>query len=309
VRTTRRKLRSGSAGSAGSGKDAGGLDVISALEREWDALAVGPLTRRLRLWAEQEPALAPFPTAQALLRSLRRLRGQHASENAILAALLRQARTDRLAGRVALHALLPGLKGLAGRLLLEAGEREELWSLLLAHAWARIRSYPLEERPRRIAANLLLDAAHATLAELAEERRRCARRADIEPASRAPVEETAEVEVVLARALRAGALSREEAILILRTRFEGVPLISLAPEVGVPYQTLKKRRQRAERKLLVFLGIAMSPFGVEIDLSLVLGQPRSLDWFCRRGILGASRRRTNRTPKPRHPATRHLRGR
>ena len=60
---------------------------------------------------------------------------------------------------------------LAGRLLHEVGERDELWSLLLAHLWERIRSYPLEKRPRRIAANLLLDTAHATLAELRRERR------------------------------------------------------------------------------------------------------------------------------------------
>ena len=107
-------------------EDALGRDVVAALEREWDALASGALTQRLRQWAEEEPALAPFATAQVLLRSLRRMRGKHDLENAILAALLRQTRTDPLAARVVLHALLPGLKGLAGRLLLEVAEREEL---------------------------------------------------------------------------------------------------------------------------------------------------------------------------------------
>jgi hypothetical protein len=141
--------------------DALGPDVVAALEREWDALASGALTQRLRQWAQEEPVLAPFATAQVLLRSLRRLRGKHDFENAILAALLRQARTDPLAARVVLHALLPGLKGVAGRLLLEVAERQQLWSLLLARAWEEIRTYPLEQRPRRIAANLLLDTAHA----------------------------------------------------------------------------------------------------------------------------------------------------
>src|SRR6266540_6260469 len=157
----------------GPGADsAAGLEVVALLEREWDSLASRTLSGRLRLWSEREPALADFPTAQELLCSLRRLRGDHDAENAILAALLRQARTDPLAARVVLHALLPGLKGLAGRLLLEVAERQKLWSLLLARAWEEIRTYPLEQRPRRIAANLLLDTAHATLAELANERAR-----------------------------------------------------------------------------------------------------------------------------------------
>ena len=70
---------------------------------------------------------------------------------------MRQARADPLAARLVLQALLPGLKALAGRLLLEADERDEVWSALLAHCWERIRSYPLERRPARIAANTLLD--------------------------------------------------------------------------------------------------------------------------------------------------------
>ncbi len=242
------------------GEDRVGLDVVAALEREWDALVSKTLTRRLRLWSEREPVLAPFPTVQELLRSLRRLRGNHDAENAILAALLRQARTDPLAARVVLHAVLPGLKRLAGRLLLEVGERDELWSLLLAHLWAAIRSYPLAQRPRRIAANLLLDAAHATLADLGKERRLQAQPADVAPTPPAHGKRTEE-EVVLARAVRTGALTREEAMLILQTRIEGTPLASIAADVHVPYEALRKRRRRAERKLFLFLGHPDVRFG------------------------------------------------
>ncbi|MGH2799416.1 MAG: hypothetical protein ACRDM0_17515 [Thermoleophilaceae bacterium] len=250
-----------SAKASPGGEEAAGLDVVVALEREWDALASKALTPRLRLWSEREPALAAFPTAQELLSSLRRQRGNHDAENAILAALLRQARTDALAARVVLHAILPGLKTLAGRLLLEVGEREELWSLLLAHLWEVIRRYPLAERPRRIAANLLLDAAHATLAELGEERRLRAQLPDLAPAGPVPAEGIEEEEVVLARAVRASALSREEAMLILQTRLEGVTLASNAATLNVPYEALRKRRRRAERKLLLFLGNPDVRFG------------------------------------------------
>jgi len=251
--------RSAKAGLGGEG--APGLDVVVALEHEWDALPAKALSRRLRMWSERESALTAFPTVQELLRSLRRLRGNHDSENAILAALLRQARTDQLAARVVLQALLPGLKRLAGRLLLEVGEREELWSLLLAHLWAAIRSYPLEERPRRVAANLLLDTAHATLAELGKERRLRSQNPDVASANPAPAEAMEQEELVLARAVRAGALSRQEAMLILRTRIEAVPLARIAAKAGVGYDALRIARRRAELRLRLFLGNPDVRFG------------------------------------------------
>jgi DNA-directed RNA polymerase specialized sigma24 family protein len=238
-----------------------GIDVVAALEREWDALATTTLSGRLRRWSQREPQLAEFSTAGELVGSLRRLRGDHDAENAILAALLREARTDPLAARVVLQALLPGLKRLASRLLHSAAERDELWSLLLAHGWERIRSYPLERRPRRIAANLLLDTAHATLATLAAERRSHAQAGVLETTTTEPVAAADEVEVVLARAVRAGALSREEAVLILQTRIEGVPLASIAAGGAVAYEALRKRRRRAERRLLLFLGRPDVRFG------------------------------------------------
>jgi hypothetical protein len=70
-----------------------------------------------------------------------------------------------------------------------------------------------------------------------------------------------EEELVLARAVRAGALSRGEAMLILRTRIEGVPLASIATAVNVPYEALRKRRRRAELRLCLFLGNPDVRFG------------------------------------------------
>ena len=66
---------------------------------------------------------------------------------------------------------------------------------------------------------------------------------------------------MLARAVRAGALSRGEAMLILRTRIEGVPLASIATAVNVPYEALRKRRRRAELRLCLFLGNPDVRFG------------------------------------------------
>ena len=78
---------------------------------------------------------------------------------------------DPLAARLVLQALLPGLKAVAGRLLFDADERDAVWSALLVHCWERIRRYPLERRPTRIAANTLLDTLQKTTRELKRQSR------------------------------------------------------------------------------------------------------------------------------------------
>ena len=230
-----------------------GGDLIERLEGEWPLLAAGPLQQRLRLWAEQEPALAGFATPQQLLRQLRSLRGRPRAEDAILVALVRQAHADPLAARVVLQALLPGLKALAGRLLLEASERDELWSSLLAHCWERIRSYPLERRPTRVAANVLLDTLKRTSRELTH-RRRDRDQLTNDASRTGETHVSADVERLLERAVAAAAISAAEAELILRTRIDGEDLHAVAAELGVAYHTLTVRRLRAEKRLLLFLG-------------------------------------------------------
>ena len=235
-------------------------DVVEALEREWPHL-LPSLNARFPAWRMREPVVAAFPTAPLLLRALRSQRDR-LLEDAILLALLREARQDRLAGWLVVQALLPGLKRAAGRILFQAGERDELWSLLLGNLWERIASYPLERRPRRVAANLLLDTIHGTLTALGRARRTAQMSEPLVSEELAPARrEEEEVELLLARAVRAQAISREEAVLILRTRLEGLSLVTHARELGVSYDALRVRRRRAERRLLLFLGVADVRFG------------------------------------------------
>jgi hypothetical protein len=230
-------------------------DLIEKLEAEWPLLAAGALQPRLRTWAASEPALSGFATPQQLLRHLRGLRGRPRAEDAILAALVRHAQSDPLAARVVLHALLPGLKALAGRILLEAGEREELWSALLAHCWERIRRYPIERRPARIAANVLLDTLKKTTWELKRQRLlRDQESGETRPDEIASIGVDPDVQRLLDGAVAAAAISAEEAELILRTRVDGADLHALAAEARVAYHTLKVRRLRAEKRLLLYLG-------------------------------------------------------
>jgi DNA-directed RNA polymerase specialized sigma24 family protein len=234
-----------------------GVDPVVQLEaRVWRRGVGGErLARRLRAWAAVEPALARFGSAEALFRFLRS--EPSAERDAVFRTLLASAKTDELAGLVLLEALLPGLKRLAGQLLIETRNRDSVWAVLLACAWERIRAYPLERRPRRLAANLLLDTRKAVAKELGrelyppEQPRALGALGQPYPACRAD-----DIDALLDRAVAAGALSRREAELIASTRIDGLTLAELAGRLGIPYHTLSVRRIRAERRLLLFLGCA-----------------------------------------------------
>ena len=63
-----------------------------------------------------------------------------------------------------------------------------------------------------------------------------------------------DVEALLDKAVEAHAITAGEAELILCTRIDGAELAALADAQGVSYNAIRVRRQRAERRLLVFLG-------------------------------------------------------
>jgi len=209
----------------------------------------------------RSPALARFGDLLALVRFMRRP-GPAAQKDGVLYAVLLWARTDPIGAEVALELVRPGLLNLIRRLTRGARNHEELRRTLLASVWEGIRSYPLERRPRRIAANLLLDALHGTLVQVGAD---SAWHGRLTPMSvgvdRSREEVDSDVDALLERAVEAGAITTAEAELVLRTRIDGVPLAAAASEVGVSYNTLKLRRQRAERRLLVFLGFRPVPRG------------------------------------------------
>jgi DNA-directed RNA polymerase specialized sigma24 family protein len=228
------------------------FEPVSSLDQDWQRLLRGPLPARLRAWADHELALAPFAADPVRLIAFLRGSAPAAAKDELLVALVRIAADEPLAARVVLEAIVPGMARLAERIIFDARDRDELWALLLGHAWQLIRRYPLARRPRRIAANLLLDTRRAALADLAEERRE--RREPTRRCSCAAASSGGGVEALLRRTVAAGALSGQEAELILETRIDGVSLARLAAESGIPYHTLNVRRLRAERRLLLFLG-------------------------------------------------------
>lgn len=230
------------------------MDPILQLASTWRRGYAGRrLAEALRGWGEPEPLLRRFGGEPEQLFAFLRTEPS-AERDQVFCALLRLAKQEQLAGLVVLEALLPGLKASLGRTLIAAGESDELLALLLESAWRLIVAYPVERRPSRVAANLLLDIRKQTLRQLPEHRHNRSRHlAGRDPAA-APARPARDLELPLRRAVAAGALSEQEAELILRSRVDRVPLPKLAAEQGVAYITLYKRRARAERRLLLFLG-------------------------------------------------------
>lgn len=236
---------------------------LVALEREWRSLVRGQLAVAYRRWEASEPALAGFNGPERLLAFLWNEQGSPEAQDRALAALLRLARSEPLAARFILQALLPGLKARAGQLLRPrrgqehekpALERGDLWQVLFVSLLERIQTFPLERRPRKIAINLLLDTLHATYAELKRSRRFLEDVPKDEPLDVAePAEMATDVDGVLERAVEAGAITAAEADLIAETEIEGVPLEEVAQRLGITYNAVKVRRQKAERRLLIFL--------------------------------------------------------
>ena len=137
-----------------------------SLENDWQQVAHSALlTARFRARRAKQPALARFPDAAALLRFMRGP-GSRVEKDAVLCALLAWAKDESIGARVVLEAIRPGLLNLSARIMRDAREREELRSTMYLAVWEGIRRYPLARRPRRVAANLLLDTMHRTLVEL-----------------------------------------------------------------------------------------------------------------------------------------------
>ena len=262
-------------------------DHVSNLERDWRRLQRGVLPKRVREWARSEPALAAFPEPARLIAFLRS-DAPPAAKDSVLRPLVRLARDEPLAARVVLEALAPGLTRLAERVIFEERDRDELWALILGHAWQQIRRYPLERRPNKIAANLILETRRAALAEFTRDRRRHCELPPRPLSERAAPPASVDVETLLARAVAARAINADEAELILQTRIDGLPLRQLAAEHDVAYHTLNVRRLRAERRLLLFLGGAAVTF-----------RQRKAHWSGARAVDATRTGRTSATRTPR----------
>ena len=230
------------------------LQLLDRLHDEWQSIARSPrATQALADWGS-DPAVRGFPDLEEVVAEVQR-RGRPEQSDRILLAVLRRAAVDNLAAQTVLQALMPGLKSLMSAYQL-TGEPEEVATAVIEAAFERIRRYPCDRRPARVAANLLHDTRQILWRDGCRERRmRLATEPLTEPVmsrlAPGPGERSATDELVdlVAEAVRLGRVRPCSARLILLTRVLDVRIEDLAEETGTKALTLRKRRQRAETAL------------------------------------------------------------
>ncbi|HEX9344186.1 MAG TPA: hypothetical protein VF995_11300, partial [Actinomycetota bacterium] len=264
--------------------------VFALLDAEWATLARAPIPLRWR----HHPALA-LPDAAGRTSTLSDLlqiterRDDPAASDQILAALAQLTRGNPddddthapLAARTLLQTLLPGAKALARRLTW-LGDPPERAAAVTATLYEQIRSYPIQRRPARIAANLLADThqrllRHASASASASgsgsgaphRRQGCGGGATMAlpvvsldelaahgdamlpapaPSQRQP-SPAEELLALLAWAVHGGWLTPAQATLIGQSRIADIPCEELGAQAGLGAHSLRRRRQRAEQAL------------------------------------------------------------
>jgi len=138
--------------------------MLSRLQREWDVLCRRPVAlQQARSWNLPTPRLTSL--AELLVQTgLGRGDAEHSEAaevaNELLGRLVVVARGDDLAARVVLQRMLPGMSVLARRRSSAFRGHLDAFDELLSAAWMVIRVFPVERRPRHIAANLLRDTEY-----------------------------------------------------------------------------------------------------------------------------------------------------
>jgi hypothetical protein len=150
--------------SAGFGRrvthPSGSSPLVRSLVAEWEAMVARPRTvRTVNGWG------LPGGPVETLDEVLDRAGFGHeptwSEGDRYLATLVIRAQQEDLAGRIVLQRLLPPLIAIAARRgRLTPGGFNEAFATTISHAWILIRTYPIERRPAKIAANLVRDAEY-----------------------------------------------------------------------------------------------------------------------------------------------------
>ncbi|GIH05681.1 hypothetical protein Rhe02_37480 [Rhizocola hellebori] len=162
--------------------------------------------------------------------------------------LVIRSRRDGPAWRVAAVGMaLPGLRRRAGMLAAGwRGDTHDLDSELLLGFMERLRSIDLDER--RICGRLI-DAGVRAARALRDTDSDALLIRGCSASSLWPIRPWDHPDLVLARAVAAAVLDREEARLIAETRLEHGTLVQVAAELGISQQTASQWRARAEQRL------------------------------------------------------------
>jgi hypothetical protein len=227
------------------------MRLFKELEAEWSELAVSaPAVAAVETWAGSDFSLLGLKNLRDVVHIVQRS-GRPSGGDQVLACLATRAPSDPLAARALLQVVLYGLIRIAVAFRCTRYSDEDLASIVVAAAYERIRTYPIERRPRSIAANILLDTRQKVSRSLFRPRVSEVLTPDVgrhvADSSGAPAAD--ELLALIDEAVRTRKLRIEDAGLIVMSRVAGVPTAELAAGYGCAPQSLRRRRQRAEAAL------------------------------------------------------------
>ena len=225
--------------------------LFTALEAEWSKLGAStPALAAVEIWARSDLPLRSFRNLHGIVHFVQHT-GVGSRSDQVLACLAKRAPTDPFAARTLLHVVFYGLRRITADLASAASSDEEAESEVVAEAYGRIRSYPVDRRPRSIAANILLDTRQGVSRTLCRRRVPELLTADIGRHAERAAKTCAADELLslVDEAVRTRKLRIDDARLIVLSRVAGVSTAELAAIRGCEPQSLRRSRQRAEARL------------------------------------------------------------
>lgn len=223
------------------------MDLLHALDHEWRTLATRPRTRiEYQQWQDQSPLLKRIPDLTSLIAVIQE-RGRPKQSDQLLAELATRSPTSDLAARTLLHALMPALRSLVAEHH-QNDDHDDVVSNAVTAMWERIRTYPIERRPRYIATNIVLDT-RARLHRLGPSP------ADLPLGSNSVPGWTDDDATNFIDALDAASrvLKPDTVALLLRTRHAEERVTEVAKACGQAPNAIRERRRRAEARLALAL--------------------------------------------------------
>ena len=205
-----------------------------------------------RLDWEQFCSAQPVAIAAELQALLASTQGNDDEADRHLANVVERAATDKTMARLVLQRVMPGLLSVAKRRAnLAPGTFTEILHDLVANAWIAVCTYPLDRRPRKVAANLVRDIEYNTFTQQARLRRVSTDVVAELPERAAPRQTNPgeDVITVLAAARAAGA-NADGLRLLGELSLAGRSVGELAESYGVSPRTILNRRLAAEADLI-----------------------------------------------------------
>lgn len=206
-----------------------------------------------RLDWERFCAAQPCDLANELNHLLAATNGSEDTADQCLAGVVRRAASEPAMARLVLRRIMPGIVAIATRRArIERAGFCEILHELVANAWILVCNYPIERRPRKIAANLIRDVEYITFVQ-SRRLRRVVEADDTDVAEQADgrgLSAGEEVIATLAAARLAGA-HPDGIRLIGELTVAGRSVQDLATSYGVSPRTILNRRLAAERDLAI----------------------------------------------------------